>query len=55
MVFHCNFQRVQPRSISQFSRLLIGRKEERYIVEEVIEVDELDEGKISAAAEKQDK
>ena len=36
------------------SRPLIGQKRECYIVEEVIEVDKLDEGSISVAAEKQD-
>ena len=41
--------------VSIFSWLLIGGKYECYIVEEVIEVDELDEGNISAAARKQDK
>ena len=40
---------------SIFSRLLVGEKYEYYIVEEVIKVDELDEGNISAAARKQDK
>ena len=40
--------------MSIFSRLLIGGKYECYIVEEVIEVDELDEGNISAAAGKSD-
>ena len=34
------------------SRPLIGRKYECYIVIEVIDVDELDKGNISAAAEK---
>ena len=38
-----------------FSRPLIGHKRECYIVEEVIEVDELDKGNISAALGKQDK
>ena len=38
-----------------FSRPLIGQKRECYIVEEVIEVDELNEGNISNAAGKQDK
>ena len=38
-----------------FSRPLIGQKRECYIVEEVIEVDELDKGNISAALGKQDK
>ena len=37
------------------SRPLIGQKNECYIVIEVIEVDELDVGSISAAAGKQDK
>ena len=37
-----------------FSRPLIGQKRERYIVEEVIEVDELDKDNISAALGKQD-
>ena len=32
-----------------FSRPLIGQKRDCYIVEEVIEVDELDKGNISAA------
>ena len=36
-----------------FSRPLIGQKNECYIVEEGIEVDEIDEGNISAAPEKQ--
>ena len=36
-----------------FSRPLIGQKKECYIVEEVIEVDELDKGNISAASGKQ--
>ena len=38
-----------------FSRPLIGQKGECYIVEEVIYVDELNKGKISAALGKQDK
>ena len=37
-----------------FSRPLIGQKRAWYIVEEVIEVDELDKGSISVAAGKQD-
>ena len=37
-----------------FSRPLIGQKRECYIVEEVIEVDELSKGNISAALGKQD-
>ena len=36
----------------KISRPLIGRKYECYIVIEVIDVDELDKGNISAAAEK---
>ena len=36
-------------------RTLIGQKYECYIVIKVIDVDELDEGNISAAAKKQDK
>ena len=36
-----------------FSRPLIGQKNECYIVEEGIEGDELDEGNISDASEKQ--
>ena len=39
----------------KFSRPLIGQKRECYIVKEVIEVDELDEGSISAASGKQEK
>ena len=38
-----------------FSRPLIGQKSECYIVKEVIKVDELDKGNISAALGKQDK
>ena len=38
-----------------FSRPLIGQKRECYIVEEVIEVDELDKGNISVVLGKQDK
>ena len=38
-----------------FSRHLIGQKKECYIVEEVIEVDELNEGNITAASVIQDK
>ena len=38
-----------------FSRPLIGQGKECYIVEKVIEVDELDKGNISAALRKQDK
>ena len=38
-----------------FSKSLIGQKSECYIVEEVIKVDELDKGNISAALGKQDK
>ena len=38
-----------------FYKPLIGQKWECYIVEEVIEVDELDKGNISAALGKQDK
>ena len=34
---------------------LIGRKQESYIAEDVIEVDELDEGNVSDTAGKQDK
>ena len=34
-----------------FSRPLIGQKKESYILEEVIEVDDLDKGNISAVAE----
>ena len=37
------------------SRPLIGRKYESYIIIEVINVDELGEGNISAAAGKKDK
>ena len=36
-----------------FSRPLIGQNTECYILEEVIEVDELDKGNISAESEKQ--
>ena len=38
-----------------FSRPLIGQKSEGYIIEQVIKVDELDKGNISAALGKQDK
>ena len=38
-----------------FSRPLIGQKKECYIIEEVIEVDELNKGNISAASGKQNK
>ena len=38
-----------------FSKPLIGQKRECYIVEEVIEVDELEEGNTSAESGKQDK
>ena len=38
-----------------FSRPLIGQKKECYIVQEVIEVDELDKGNTSAAAGIQEK
>ena len=37
-----------------FSRPLIGQKSEGYVVEQVIKVDELNKGNISAAARKQD-
>ena len=40
--------------VSIFSRLLIGRKYKGYIVEEVIVVDELDEGNIWTTTRKQD-
>ena len=36
-----------------FSRPLIGQKKECYIVVEVIEVDDLDKGNVSAASGKQ--
>ena len=43
------------RCVSFFSRLLIGQKLKCHIVKEVIELDELEEGNISATAGKQDK
>ena len=45
--------RCLPICLVTFSKPRIGQKGECYIVEEVIEVDELDKGNISAASGKQ--